>query len=71
MGKAEKNVMSDILGKSIGIIILHVVGLLIFSLIWIFILKPMYSLPELDTRQIVTAYLILDFMFFLLAKFDN
>lgn len=63
--------MGDILGKSISIIILHIVGLFIFAAIWIFILEPMYSLPDLDTRQTVTAYLILDFMFFLLAKFDN
>lgn len=63
--------MDAILGKAIGIIILHLVGLFIFMGLWILVLMPLFELPSLDVRTLVTIYLILDFMFFLLAKFDN
>lgn len=63
--------MNDIVGKALSLIIVHIAGFVVFYALWYFIVVPLFDFPMLGIRDMVTLYLIIDILFFILAKFDN
>lgn len=71
MGEVQKDEMNDIVGKALSLIIVHIAGFVVFYGLWYFIVIPLFEFPTLSLRDMVTLYLIIDILFFILAKFDN